>query len=120
MKSLIAAARYRNALADTIKAVFESSVLNKIAYRGVLSGWSLAFTKDIDRLLEQEYRWYKEQGVIPRRTHLPAARKEGTKPQKSVGRHPAPQANTGGLPAWLPASPKTGYQGAYELSRTEY
>ena len=56
MKSLIAAARYRNALAHTIKAVFESSVLNKIAYRGVHSRWSLAFTKDIDRLLAQEYR----------------------------------------------------------------
>ena len=56
MKRLIAAARYRNASPDTVKAVFESSVLNKIAYRGVLSGWSLSYAKELDRLLAQEYR----------------------------------------------------------------
>ena len=50
-EGLIAATRYRNASVDTTKAVFESSVLTKIAYRGVLSGWSLAFSKDLDKLL---------------------------------------------------------------------
>ena len=54
MKALIAAARYRNVSADTTKAVFESSVFNKVAYWGVLSGWSLAFAKELDRLLTQE------------------------------------------------------------------
>ena len=56
MKRLIAAARYINASADTVKAVFESSVLNKITYRGVLSGWSLSYAKELDRLLALEYR----------------------------------------------------------------
>ena len=56
MKRLIAAARFRNASANTVKAVFESSVLNKIAYRGVLLGWSLSYAKELDRLLAQEYR----------------------------------------------------------------
>ena len=51
---MIAAARYRNVSVDTIKAAFESSILNKVAYRGVLSGWSLAFSKEFDRLLAQE------------------------------------------------------------------
>ena len=53
---MIAAARNRNASADTIEAVFEYSVLNKDAYRGVLSGWSLTFAKELDRSLAQEYR----------------------------------------------------------------
>ena len=56
LKGLLAACRHRVASPDTLKAVLESSVLNKIAYRGVHSGWSLAVTLDYDRLLAQEYR----------------------------------------------------------------
>jgi hypothetical protein len=38
LKGLLAACRHRKASPDTIKAVLETSVLSKIAYRGVLSG----------------------------------------------------------------------------------
>ena len=40
LNGLLAACRHRKATLDTIKAVLESIVVAKVAYRGVLSGWS--------------------------------------------------------------------------------
>ena len=56
LKGLLAACRHRKATPDTIKAVLESSVIGKIAYRGVLSGWSMEFSLGLDRLMAKEYR----------------------------------------------------------------
>ena len=52
----LAACRHRKATPDTIKAVLESSVIAKIAYRRVLSGWSLKFSLELDRAMAREYR----------------------------------------------------------------
>ena len=48
LNGLLAAFRHRKATPDTIKAVLESSVIAKIADRGVLSGWSLKFSLELD------------------------------------------------------------------------
>ena len=121
MKSLIAAARYRNASADTIKAVFESSVLNKITYRGVLSGWSLAFTKELGRLLAQEYRRRTRKKDSSQGEQLFQPPERGglgfKRVSDAIQRHK--QTLVGRL-LGSPPSPKTGYQGANEQSRVEY
>ena len=52
----MAAVATRRASAELIKAVLESSLLNKVAYRGVLSGWSLAQSVQFDVILAREYR----------------------------------------------------------------
>ena len=36
---------------DTLKMVVESCLINKVAYRGVLSGWSLQQTISLDKHL---------------------------------------------------------------------
>ena len=46
----------RRATPELIKAALESSFLNKVAYRGVLSVWSLAQSVQIDVTLAREYR----------------------------------------------------------------
>ena len=56
LNGLLAACRQRKATPDTIKAVLESSVIAKIAYRGVLSGSSLKFSLELDRIMAREYR----------------------------------------------------------------
>ena len=53
---LLTVTKTRVASAETFKAVVESSVLNKIAYRGVRLGWDLAFTEQFDSVLNAEYR----------------------------------------------------------------
>ena len=55
----------RVASAEIVKAV-ESGVLNKIAYRGILFGWSLVFTERFDSRLAAEYRRRnQEYEVVP-------------------------------------------------------
>ena len=55
-KQITVAVATRKASAELIKAVLESSLLNKVAYRGVLSGWSLAQSIQFDVILAREYR----------------------------------------------------------------
>ena len=55
-KQIMAAVATRRASAELIKAVLESSLLNKVAYRGVLSGWSIAQSVQFDVILAREYR----------------------------------------------------------------
>ena len=56
LNGLLAACRHWKATPDTVKAVLESSVIAKKAYRGVLSGWSLKFFLELDRIMAREYR----------------------------------------------------------------
>ena len=46
----------RKASPELIKDVLESSLLNKVTYRGVLSGWSLDQTIQFDVVLARVYR----------------------------------------------------------------
>ena len=52
----VAAVATRRASPELIKAVLESSLLNKVAYRGVLSGCSLEQSIQFDVILAREYR----------------------------------------------------------------
>ena len=56
LRQLLAAARYKPASPDTLMVVVESCLVNKVAYRGVLSGWSLQQTMSLDKHLAAEYR----------------------------------------------------------------
>ena len=56
LRQLLAASRYKPASPDTLKVVVESCLVNKVAYRGVLSGWSLQQTMSLDKHLAAEYR----------------------------------------------------------------
>ena len=56
LRQLLAAARYKLASPDTLRVVVESCLINKVAYRGVLSGWSLQQTMSLDKHLTAEYR----------------------------------------------------------------
>ena len=55
-KQIMAAVATRRASSELIKAVLESSLLNKVAHRGVLSGWSLDQSIQFDVVLAREYR----------------------------------------------------------------
>ena len=52
----MAAVATRRASPELIKAVLESSLLNKVAYKGVLSGWFLDQSVQFDINLAREYR----------------------------------------------------------------
>ena len=56
LKHVVAIARTRRASPDMLRAVFQSSLLNKVAYRGVHSGWSLEESMQLDSILAAEYR----------------------------------------------------------------
>ena len=53
---IMAAVVTRRASPELIKAVLESSLPNKVAYRGVLSGWLLDQSIQFDVILAREYR----------------------------------------------------------------
>ena len=56
ISQVLAASRCKPASPDTFKVVVESYLVNKVAYRGVLSGWSLKQTISLDKHLAAEYR----------------------------------------------------------------
>ena len=56
LRHVVAIARKRRASPDMLRAVFQSSLLNKVAYRGVLSGWSLEDSLKMDSIIAAEYR----------------------------------------------------------------
>ena len=55
LKHIVAIARTQRASPDMLRAVFQSSLLNKVAYWGVLSGRSLEESLRLDSILAAEY-----------------------------------------------------------------
>ena len=55
LRQLLAAARYKPASPGTLKVVVESCLINKVSYRGMLSGWSLQQSISLDKHLAAEY-----------------------------------------------------------------
>ena len=64
LQHVVAIARTRRASPDMLRAVSKVSLLNMVANRGVLSGWSLEAAMKFDGIIAMEYRTAQTENIF--------------------------------------------------------